>query len=637
MKRIVLAFLLTILLPAILLAGFALRSLRDQELVVDSQRTRLHQSACDGLADRIDLFLNDLRDFHGQLVDELVAEDARRAETDFDGWIRSRWSQAAAAAVVREGRTILSPQAQAGSREAEFLGNHADFLTNRRVVEIYQAPRMLGGRIESEEAAPVELKTEVPPAPALAEAAPPAKWKVGVGEQRRSSMQAAAAAPAPATASRSDAEGMDRRFRNVTPTQQRSLAEVGADGLGISEGERQDLSRSALAPESVGAGEVTSQETEGAVSRIIDGRLHVLLWKRHPLDPKITFWTELDLEKVRADLTGLFSGPQEGGASGEVSYALLDSDGGLVSQTVPGFSTDWTSPYVASEIGPLLPHWEVAAYLLDPDSLDSSAKRVRFTLWTVILALLAAVVAGGALILRSVGDEMRLASQKTDFVGNVSHELKTPLTSIRMFSELLSGTETPDPKKTRDYAEIIARESARLTRLINRLLDFSKLDRGEMRLDRVPIDLGSLAREVAGGMREPFEAAGMALEVTVPEDGGPRVAGDRDAFAQVVVNLLGNALKYAASGGSAELVVEPGPEAARLSVLDRGPGIPRACQRRIFDKFYRVDDSITATVDGSGIGLALCRQIAEQLGGTVRHEARRGGGSVFTLELPLLP
>lgn len=646
MKRIALVFLLSILLPAALLAVLALRSLRDQELVVDSQRTRLHQSTCDALAGRIDLFLNDLRAFHAQLVDELVAEEGDGIPERFDAALRARWSQAAAAAVVQDGRTILSPRPEPGSRAAAFLDDHADFLTNRRVVEIYQAPSLLGVQVEPDRTAPERLETR-PDRSSLAarEAEAPQKWKVGVSERRGASPSfAPPPAPAPAAASaplamaESDA-GMpaaSTRFRNVMPAQQRAAAEEGrVDGPTLSDSVPPNLST--LVPAAASNYEVTAEGNEGAVSRLLDGELHILLWKRHPADPRLTFWTELDLDAVRADLAGIFEPPQEAAASREASFALLDSGGGLVAQTLAGFAADWSAPFVASEIGPLLPRWEVAAYLTDPASLNAAARNVRITLWVAILALFGAVAAGSALVLRSVGDEMRLAARKTDFVGNVSHELKTPLTSIRMFSELLGGAERPDPEKTRHYAEVISRESARLARLIDRLLDFSKLDRGEMRLERTPIDLSSLVEETGGGIREPFEAAGMAVELELPGDGGPTVLGDRDALAQVVLNLLGNALKYAAGGRSVRVAVEGGPKCAVLSVADHGPGVPRAHRRRIFERFYRVDESISSGIDGSGIGLALCRQIAERHGGAIRHEPRKGGGSVFILELPLAP
>lgn len=661
MKRIVLVLLLAILLPAVLLAGLALRSLRDQELVVESQRTRLLQSGCDGLAGRINRFLDDLRVFHEQLVEEIVSEEGARAETDFDALVRERWSQAAAATVVRDGTTILTAQPEPGSVGDRFLAANGDFLTNRRVVEVFQAAP-LGALVEAEE---VHRKESAPPPPGepieeRRQRTALQKVKVAVPESRNAMPLSTSAAPAPApaattasaspvaeipaavaatpssmaaTAADGAAPAAALQFRNVAPMQQRVAREEGrvADQT-MSSGAA--LNVSSFTPANVYNNQVTSGGDEGAVSRLVDGNLHVLLWKRHPRNPSLTFWTELDLNAVKADLAGILADSPDA-ASPEACFALLDSDGAPAARTRPDFTADWSLPFVASEVGPLLPRWEVAAYLIDPGSLNADARRVRMTLWIVILALVGAVATGSVLVARSVGDEMRLAARKTDFVGNVSHELKTPLTSIRMFSELLAGPGADDPRKTRHYAEILSRESARLSRLINRLLDFSKLDRGEMRLDRAPVDLAVVVRETVGDLRESLEAAGMKLVLDLPASGGPVVAGDRDALAQVVVNLLGNAVKYAAAGRDVEVAVGTGGGGAVLSVSDRGPGVPRAHRRRIFERFYRIDDSINSGIDGSGIGLALCRQIAERHGGSIRHEPRKGGGSVFVLTLPL--
>lgn len=660
MKRIALVFILSILLPSVLLAVLAVRSLRDQELVVSSQRTQLYQTNCDGLSDRINLFMNDVRGFYGQLVDELVAQEEEALVENFDSLLRSRWSQAAAAAVVTDEGVILSPGATPGSRGEAFLRDHADFLTNRRVVEVYQAPRLLGARIEVDKESGISENEE--PLSKSASSSTQQKWKVGLAEKRNESVQAMpaaapmAAAPAPAApapqelsvaaesaapeggAAASKKAGPDPAFRtrNVMPMQQRRMDDAASDQSGDSFDSSSALSNlSSLSPAAVKLEEVTSEESEGAVSRLIDGELHVLLWKRHPLRPGLTFWTELDLAAIRTDLAGLFSANPASSATNGVSFALLDSAGAVVAVTEPGFTTDWSTPFVASEVGQILPRWEVAAYLLDPASLNASARTIRLTLSLIILTLLGAVAGGSYLILRSVNEEMRIASQKTDFVSNVSHELKTPLTSIRMFSELLRDAESPDPDKTRQYSGVISKEAARLSRLINRLLDFSRLDRGELQLRAERLDLAGLAHETVTDYRPQLEAVGMNVRLTTPGGGGPVVSVDRDALSQVIVNLLSNAGKYAASGGEVTVEVMTAGEKAILAVKDRGPGIPRVHQRRVFEKFYRIDDSITSGVEGSGIGLALCRQIAELHDGTIHYESGRGGGSTFIIELPL--
>jgi signal transduction histidine kinase len=637
MKRIVLVLLLAILLPAVLLAGLALRSLRDQELVVESQRTRLLQAGCDAFADRINRFLDDLRVFHEQLVEEIVKQEGARAATDFDALVRARWGQAAAATVVRDGTTIVTERPEPGTAADRFLAANGDFLTNRRVAEVFQASP-LGAVLEADTPArPENIRQGSAPTAANPEdrSPEPLRWKVAVPEKRSAAPVPAPAAPGPdAQATGPLSAPPSQMTRNVMPQQQRAMgAEDHADAAPPSPERPGNIS--SVIPETADNTQVTSGGNEGAVSRLVGGTLHVLLWKRHPLDPSLTFWTELDLPAVKSDLAAILADPADTAASSGTCFALLDSGGVPAARTLPDFTTDWSVPFVASEVGPLLPRWEVAAYLVDPGSLTANARRVRLTLWIVILALVGAVAAGSGLVARSVRDEMNLAARQTDFIGNVSHELKTPLTSIRMFSELLAGPGADDPQKTRHYAEILSRESARLSRLINRLLDFSKLDRGETRLERVPVDLALLLRETVGAFRESIEAAGMRLELDVPGEGGPVVAGDRDALAQVVVNLLANAIKYASAGKSVEVALATSGGEAVLAVSDRGPGVPRAHRRRIFERFYRVDDSINSGIDGSGIGLALCRQIAERHGGSIRHEPRKGGGSVFVLTLPL--
>jgi signal transduction histidine kinase len=652
MKRIALVFLLSILLPAILLAVLAVRSLRDQELVVSSQRTQLHQSSCDALTERINLFLNDLRGFYGELVDTAVSDPGNDAEADFHQFLESRWGQAAAGVVVSETGSIIPASGDPGSRLAAFLEDHTDFLTNRRVVEVYQIPRLAGAQIELEAAPEAPSKSIASDSGSLDAAKEGAmKWRVGIAEKKSdkgaskpalSAAPMASAPPAGGGRQRATAESDSRertspqpQMRNVTPMEQRGEAFDLKDESNIPAAVA-SVNFSSVSPESVLLEEVTSEESEGAVSRIIDGQLHVLLWKRHPLKPGLTFWAELDLASIRTDLAKLFSADSFSGTREEVSLALLDAGGEPVAQTAYGFSTDWSKPFVAAEVGPILPRWEVAAYLLDPASLDSSARTVRLTLWLITLTLLGAVAGGSFLILRSVNYEMRVAAQKTDFVSNVSHELKTPLTSIRMFSELLRDSENPDPDKTRQYSGVISRESARLTRLINRLLDFSRLDRGELQLNQESLDLSQLAGETVEDYRPQLEAVGMEVRLMIPAQGGPVVHGDRDALSQVLLNLLSNAEKYAAEGGLVSVEVGTcGNGSAQLLVKDRGPGIPRAHQRRIFEKFYRVDDSITSGIEGSGIGLALSRQIVELHGGTIRYETGREGGSHFTIELPI--
>jgi len=323
----------------------------------------------------------------------------------------------------------------------------------------------------------------------------------------------------------------------------------------------------------------------------------------------------------------------------EICLVVLDDNAKPVARSIQTilFETDWKHPFVATEIGEALPHWEVGAYLRNPHKLKQTARTIQLTLGLLILVLLFAICVGGWLIARELNRQLTLARQKTDFVSNVSHELKTPLTSIRMFSELLAEGRVNDPAKQRSYLHIITAETARLTRLINNVLDFSRLERGEKKYNFRDCDLVSVARDTAETYRPHLENNGFKFECSLPEHPLP-VRGDSDALAQIIVNLLSNAEKY--SNGPKVIALQAcrqdGPlPYAEVKVLDRGPGVPHDCEEKIFEKFYRAHDSLSSGIQGSGLGLTLARQIARAHSGDVVYEPREGGGSCFALRLPL--
>jgi signal transduction histidine kinase len=251
--------------------------------------------------------------------------------------------------------------------------------------------------------------------------------------------------------------------------------------------------------------------------------------------------------------------------------------------------------------------------------------------------LVLAIGVGSLLIVASLGTELKLARQKTDFVSNVSHELKTPLTSIRMFSELLSDGRVTEPAKQRSYLNIITAEAARLTRLINNVLDFSRMESGEKKYNFQPCDLAEIARNAEQTFRPHLETNGFKFECALPDAPIP-IRGDSDALSQIIVNLLSNAEKY--SNGLKEISMQVSRKESPLpyieiKVLDRGPGVRRDCVEKIFEKFYRAHDSLGSGIQGSGLGLTIARQIARAHGGDVVYEPREGGGSCFSLRLPI--
>jgi signal transduction histidine kinase len=245
-----------------------------------------------------------------------------------------------------------------------------------------------------------------------------------------------------------------------------------------------------------------------------------------------------------------------------------------------------------------------------------------------------AILAGGGLLLRQARRSEQEAVQKTSFVANVSHEFKTPLTTIRLYSELLEQGRVRDTKQGGDYLRTIGRETERLARLVNNALDFSRLEQGQKKYARERVELaGELTRLLETHAPRVAEA-GLALKRAMPAE-PISVTTDRDAVEQIVLNLVDNACKYADTGG--EVVVSAAAltgGGAEVRVADRGPGVPADQRERIFEKFHRVNDALTAEKTGAGLGLSIARQLARGLGGDLYYESRNGGGAEFVLKLP---
>lgn len=233
--------------------------------------------------------------------------------------------------------------------------------------------------------------------------------------------------------------------------------------------------------------------------------------------------------------------------------------------------------------------------------------------------------------------EATLQSQR-DFVANVSHDLKTPLTSIQGFSQaLLDGTARDEAARER-AATVIHEEAGRMQRLVNDLLDLARLEAGQVTLAHEPVDLGGVLQACAARVAPPSAGMGVAVEVDVAGP-LPLVAGDKDRLGQVFANLLDNALKHAQGGGEAARIVLRAEQRAGwavCSVTDNGPGIPADDLPRIFERFYQVDKSRVRRSEGSGLGLAIALEIVRAHGGLIRAESVEGLGTRFTVELPVL-
>ncbi|MCP4444432.1 MAG: HAMP domain-containing histidine kinase [Myxococcales bacterium] len=279
--------------------------------------------------------------------------------------------------------------------------------------------------------------------------------------------------------------------------------------------------------------------------------------------------------------------------------------------------------------------WRLRVAQRDAGALASSETRQK-TLDLVLIAVAMAVIAAGLLIMvAAVWRERRVSQLKSDFISNVSHELKTPLSIISMFGELLAMGRSKSPEQAVEYAEIIRRESLRLSSLIDNVLDFAKIEGGGLPYSfDEDQDITEVVMRGIEICRPRLEQANMELTLDLAGD-IPPTRLDCNAMVLCVSNLVDNAIKYAASGKRIEIELKVEGHRIALVVRDFGPGIPRDEQGSVFDRFYRAKDIRLKTVRGSGIGLSLVKNIVTAHRATIEVDSEVEGGSVFRISLPI--
>ena len=659
MKKSIRIFLLAILLPSVVLGWLALRSTEERQIILERRTAELYQKETENAAAAVRTVIDDERRGFNEAVRSLLAgQEPQALGRTFAGVLKKAWPRESIGFALDANGQMLSPTSQAARNNPawqSFLMGNSSFLCANIPATVYwvsgdelnrpepmrkskagyesNVQKGMGGgqQVEAKVRQNDEMqqRAQMPKAAEDKKAASPPGLPAPRAEAA-TQQQFKVEDFAKESAQQADKQDPGLTMRNVAP--QRMPDEPGRNAV------------SQLTAATADFRALTSDSFEGVITRYVQDKLDIIFWVRPAQAPEMIFGCLVEADSLRDLWPRAFPEAETGGSrdllgkasTPEFVLALLDDKARPVA-TKPAGATgrEWKRPFVASEIGEALPHWEAALYLMRPQQLQESARAVRRTLLFLVIAAVGAIACGGWIVVADARRQLALAQKKTDFVSNVSHELKTPLTSIRMFAELMQNGRPETAEKFPQYLRIIMVEAERLTRLINNVLDFAKIDRQKKDLDRRPLDLHDVIARTWEGHELHLRESGFTTRWQAAEPPYP-VTGDEDALAQILVNLLSNAEKYSSNGSKdIELHTYLDGDRVCVSVLDRGSGVPAGEERKIFEPFYRAHDSLSSGVQGSGLGLTLARRLASEHGGEIVFAPREGGGSNFTLRLPL--
>lgn len=277
--------------------------------------------------------------------------------------------------------------------------------------------------------------------------------------------------------------------------------------------------------------------------------------------------------------------------------------------------------------------WLIQVWPSNPAAIYADMKQ-RQNLSVAILVFIASLLVFGSYItVRIVRRELEIARMRADFVSTVSHEFRSPLTGIKQLGEMLLDGRAIDEGKQRRYFTMIVQESDRLTRLVENILDFSRMEEGRREYRFEPLNTSRWLRRLVADFETEISADGVAVETDIPE-GLPPISADGEALGSAVHNLLDNAVKYSPGAKEVWLDAEAAGGEIRIAVRDTGVGISEHDRKHIFDRFYRADGEISRRIKGAGLGLSLVRHIVTAHGGKVECESQVGEGSTFSIRLP---
>ena len=332
---------------------------------------------------------------------------------------------------------------------------------------------------------------------------------------------------------------------------------------------------------------------------------------------------EQGIESVLAGYKDTFAGSDS-------AYRIIDASDRLVA----GVAQPQDNHFATAPVAQCFPGWKVELYFKGGEVFEKAAKRqIAVYIWTGALVILLIFAAGG-FATRAVGRQIRLNKMKNDFIATVSHELKTPLASMRVLVDTLLEGNVKDEAQSEEYLRLTAKENERLSRMIDNFLTFSRMERNKKAFEMTPVNPAAIANDAAEAVRTKYASHNCQFAVEIAEN-LPEISADHDAMVTILVNLLDNACKYTGDQKQITLKVFTEGDYICFAVSDNGIGLARRHIRRIFDSFYQIDNSLARKAEGCGLGLSIVKFIVDAHKGKITVESKSGKGSTFTVKLPL--
>jgi len=281
----------------------------------------------------------------------------------------------------------------------------------------------------------------------------------------------------------------------------------------------------------------------------------------------------------------------------------------------------------------IIPNYELGI-LLQGETIESLVKERSKTGIIFISLLIVILFAGVLIVFRSIKKEMELAKIKSDFVSNVSHELRTPLALISMFAETLEMGRAKNEEKKKEYYSIISKEAGRLSRIVNKILSFSKIEAGKRDYHFSSVDVNQLVQELFNSYQFHLQNSGFKFTFS-PGEINSNIRADSEAVSEAVINLIDNAVKYSSDEKEINISTGTDDNLVFIKIDDKGIGISEENQKKIFEKFFRVSEGLVHNTKGTGLGLTLVKHIMDAHKGKIKVESRINEGSSFILNFPM--